>query len=103
MKKGLSQNHQKTNGLGHNQKEIREYVLLEWEGMHSGLQYYVHQLLCLQQTGRGCCGYGTSSRKIVPNEGTVRVFFTKIKEILNNAYLTYCIIIYSYLKILFME
>lgn len=67
--KGLSQNHQKTNGLGHNQKAIREFVLLEWKRMYSRFQYYVHQLLCLQQTRRGCCSYGTGSRKIVPYKG----------------------------------
>lgn len=63
--KGLSQNHQKTNGLGHNQKAVGEFVLLEWERMYSRFQYYVHQLLRLQQARRGCCSYGTGSRKIV--------------------------------------
>lgn len=70
--KGLSQNHQKTNGFGHNQKAVREFVLLEWERMYSGFQYYVHQLLCLQQARRGCCGHGPGSRKIVSYKG---IFF----------------------------
>lgn len=67
--KGLSQNHQKTNGLGHNQKAVGEFVLLEWERMYSGFQYYVHQLLCLQQARRGCCSHGTGSRKIISYKG----------------------------------
>lgn len=67
--KGLSQNHKKTNGLGHNQKAVGEFVLLEWERMYSGFQYYVHQLLRLQQARRGCCSYGTGSRKIVSYKG----------------------------------
>lgn len=70
--KGLSQNHQKTNGFGHNQKEVGEFVLLEWKRMYSGFQYYVHQLLCLQQARGGCCGHGTSSRKVISYKG---IFF----------------------------
>lgn len=81
-KKGLSQNHQKTNGLGHNQKEIGKYVLLEWERMYSGLQYDVYQLLCLQQARRGCCGHGASSRKIVPHKGILRSHYHKIISLL---------------------
>lgn len=45
--------------------------------MHSRFQYNVHQLLRLQQTRRGCCGYGASSRKVVPNEGNFLFLFIK--------------------------
>jgi len=70
--KGLSQNHQKTNGFGHNQKKVGKLILLERERMYSRFQYYVHQLLCLQQARRRCCGHGTSSRKVVSYKG---IFF----------------------------
>lgn len=81
--KGLSQNHQKTNGLGHNQKAVGEFVLLEWERMYSGFQYYVHQLLRLQQARRGCCSYGTGSRKIVSYKGIFLIMITNFYIILN--------------------
>lgn len=81
--KGLSQNHQKTNGLGHNQKAVGEFVLLEWERMHSGFQYHVYQLLCLQQARRGCCSHGTGSRKIVSYKGILLITITHFYFLLN--------------------
>lgn len=81
--KGLSQNHQKTNGLGHNQKTVGKFVLLEWERMYSGFQYYVHQLLCLQQARRGCCCHGTSSRKVVSYKGIFFITRTFLHSLLN--------------------
>lgn len=74
--KGLSQNYQKADGPGHNQKEIGEYILLERKRMYSGFQYHVYQLLYLQQTRRGRCSHGTNSREIVSNKGTVFITLT---------------------------
>lgn len=57
---GLSQNHQKTYGLGYHQETSRVELLLFRSRMHSRFQHHVHQLLRLQQTRRGRCGDGTN-------------------------------------------
>lgn len=67
----LPQNYHTANGPWNDKKASREYILLEQQRMCSGFQYYVHQLLRLQQTWRRCCGYGTSSGKIIPHKGNI--------------------------------
>lgn len=67
---GLSQNHQETDGFGYNQKEIGKFILLEWKRMYSRFQYYVYQLLRLQQARGRCCSHGANSGKSVSYKGT---------------------------------
>lgn len=68
----LPQNYHTANGSWNDKKASREYILLEQQRMCSGFQYYVHQLLRLQQTRRRCCGYGTSSRKVISHKGNIK-------------------------------
>lgn len=67
---GLPQDHKATDGLGYGKETAGEQLLLEWKRSHPRYQYNVQQLLHLQQGGRRCCRYGTSTGKVVPYKGT---------------------------------
>lgn len=73
---GLPQNHKTTHGSWYDKKTIGEQLLLERKRMYPRLQYDVHKLLHLQQTGGRCCRNGSGFGKIVPYEGELNLFIS---------------------------
>lgn len=51
--------------------------------MYSRLQHHVHQLLCVQQTRRGCCSHGANFGEIVSEPGKSAILVKSFKSILS--------------------